>query len=80
MLRFVCVQQFPRLFLRAIERGSSQKISLLSFGLLGLEECRADGCWELFDHVIGVGDQLGSLLNQLIGSKAHGLRDVAGHL
>src|SRR5713226_2421418 len=78
-LWFVCAEQFVQLFLRAIERGSGQQISLFGFGLLGLDECRADGCWQLFNHVIGVGDQLGSLFDQLIGGKAHRLRDGAGH-
>ena len=50
--------------------------------------CSASGCsaWtsvartgvgQLFDHVIGVGDQLGSLFDQLIGGKTHRFGDVA---
>jgi len=47
-LRFVCAEQFVQLFLRAIEQGSGQQVSLLGFGLLGLDKCRADGCGQLF--------------------------------
>ena len=78
VLRFVCAKQLVQLLLRPIERGSSQQTSLLGFGLLGLEECRTDGCWQLFDHVIGVGDQLGSRFDQLMGGKFTGWVTLPG--
>jgi hypothetical protein len=42
--------------------------------LLGLDE----RCGQLFDHVVGVGDQLGSLLDQLIGGKLTGCVTLPG--
>jgi hypothetical protein len=71
-------QQFVKAFFGRAESGGSQEVALLGFGAFGLYQRGADWGGQLFDHVFGVDDQLGALLDQQLRCVADGLSNVAG--
>lgn len=65
------------LFWGGIRRGREENSSLLCPGPFSFYERGADRHGQLGDYLVCVGDELGSLLDQLIRRKADRLRDLS---
>src|SRR5580704_6122513 len=74
---FVGAEEFVELFFGGIQGSGDEEVSLFGFWVLGFYERGANGRGELFDHVFGVCDEFGALLDQLVWREAYWLRYIS---